>query len=63
MTLEKYLLALKCLLAASALDKGNTTVKEQTSRFKAALDTDSESISPKAKEVIKSEFAALGASS
>merc|ERR1711939_1076550 len=60
---KKYLLALKCLLAASALDKGNTTVKEQTSRFKAALDTDSESISPKAKEVIKSEFAALGASS
>ncbi|KAK0104710.1 hypothetical protein ONS95_004983 [Cadophora gregata] len=60
---KKYLLALKCLLAASALDEENSTVKEQISRFKAAVDTESESLSPKAKAVVISELATLKVSS
>ncbi|CZT48074.1 probable NMDA receptor-regulated protein 1 [Rhynchosporium secalis] len=60
---KKYLLALKCLLAASSLDKESSTVEEQASRFKAAIDKDSDSISPKAKEIITSEFAKLVGSS
>ncbi|TVY59127.1 N-terminal acetyltransferase A complex auxiliary subunit NAA15 [Lachnellula suecica] len=53
---RKYLLALRCLLAASALDKDNSKVHSQTIRFKLALDRDLASLDPKAAAVIKSEF-------
>ena len=53
---EKYLLALKCLLAAAALDKENSKVHEQTVRFKLAIDNDGSKLQPKSAELIKSEF-------
>ncbi|KAI6713035.1 hypothetical protein JHW43_004406 [Diplocarpon mali] len=59
---KKYLLALKCLLAAAALDKEHSKVHEQAIRFKLAVDTDSTSISPVAKDVIASEFTMLPSS-
>jgi hypothetical protein len=59
---EKYLLALKCLLAASALDKDHSKVHEQVVRFKLAIDQDAEKLSPQAAEIIKSEFTLLPAS-
>lgn len=58
----KYLLALKCLLAASELDPEHSKVHEQIIRFKLALDKDSEILPPKSAEVIKSEFTLLPAS-
>ncbi|KAG9232917.1 NMDA receptor-regulated protein 1-domain-containing protein [Amylocarpus encephaloides] len=58
---KKYVLALKCLLAASALDSHNSKVHQQIVSFKLALDRDSESLAPKTAEVIKSEFKLLPA--
>lgn len=55
----KYLLALKCLLAASALDKEHSEVHEQVVRFKLALDKDSEILPPMSAQVVKSEFTLL----
>jgi hypothetical protein len=53
-------LALKCLLAAAALDKEHSKVHQQIVRFKLAIDSEFESpeskISPKTKDAIKSEF-------
>jgi hypothetical protein len=60
--LEKYLLALKCLLAAAALEKEHPKIHEQIIRFKLALDKDYASLPPKAAEVIKSEFILMPAS-
>ena len=60
---EKYLLALKCLLATAALDKEHSKVHEQTIRFKLAIDKDLEGVPAKSAEVIKSEFKLLPASS
>ncbi|EHK99205.1 putative N-alpha-acetyltransferase 16, NatA auxiliary subunit [Glarea lozoyensis 74030] len=63
---KKYVLALKCLLAAAALDKEHSKVHQQIVRFKVAIDSEFESseskISPKTKEVITSEFNLLPAS-
>jgi peptide alpha-N-acetyltransferase len=58
----KYLLALKCLLAAAALDKEHPKVHEQIIRFKLAIDKDMEAVPPKSAEIIKSEFTLLPAS-
>ena len=57
----KYLLALKCLLAAAALDKEHSRVHEDIVRFAIAIEKDAESISPEARDVIKSEFTLLPA--
>jgi N-alpha-acetyltransferase 15/16, NatA auxiliary subunit len=56
---EKYLLALKCLLAAATLDKEHSKVHEQTVRFKLALDENIKGLSPTSAEVIKTEFTLL----
>lgn len=58
---EKYLLALKCLLAALALDKEHPKVHEQIVRFNLAMDKDMEAVPPKSMEIIKSEFKLLPA--
>ncbi|TVY25801.1 N-alpha-acetyltransferase, NatA auxiliary subunit [Lachnellula hyalina] len=56
---KKYLLALRCLLAASALDNEHSKVHSQTIRFKLALDKDLATLPPKVAEIIKSEFTLL----
>jgi N-alpha-acetyltransferase 15/16, NatA auxiliary subunit len=56
---EKYLLALRSLLAAAALDKEHSKVHSQAIRFKLALDKDLASLDPKVAEIIKSEFTLL----
>ncbi|KAI9050717.1 hypothetical protein LZ554_004837 [Drepanopeziza brunnea f. sp. 'monogermtubi'] len=56
---KKYLLALKCLLAAAALDKSHSKVHEQTIRFQLAITQDAETLSPTAKTIIDSEFKLL----
>ncbi|KAH6663885.1 NMDA receptor-regulated protein 1-domain-containing protein, partial [Halenospora varia] len=53
---RKLLLALKCLLAASSLNKDHSDVHLQTIKFKLALDKDLAELPPKAAEIIKSEF-------
>jgi peptide alpha-N-acetyltransferase len=58
---EKYLLALKCLLAAAAIDKEHPKVHEQVVRFKVVMDKDMDGTPPKSLEVIKSEFNILPA--
>ena len=62
MTTEKFLPALKCLLAAAALDKEHSRVHEQTVRFKLAIDETGEELNPKTAEIIKSEFTLIPAS-
>lgn len=56
------MLALKCLLAAAALDKEHSKVHEQTIKLKLALDKDSEALPAKSAEVIKSDFTLLSPS-
>jgi hypothetical protein len=56
---EKYLLALKCLLAASSLGPEHSKVHEQKIRFKQAITSELESVPAKSAEVIKSEFTLL----
>ncbi|KAI8962934.1 N-terminal acetyltransferase A, auxiliary subunit [Daldinia sp. FL1419] len=58
---EKYLLALRCLNAALALDPDHPTVHEQVVRFRQALDSKIESLPPKVVEVLKSGFTILDA--
>jgi peptide alpha-N-acetyltransferase len=60
-SIEKYLLALKCLLAAWALDKEHSKVHEQVVRFKLAIDQDNETLAPQSAQIIKSEFTLLPA--
>jgi hypothetical protein len=60
--LEKYILALKCLLAAAGLDGEHSKVHEQTVRFKLAIEKDIEELPPKSAEIIKSEVTLLPAS-
>lgn len=55
----KFLLALRCLLAASKLDPEHPMVHEHMVRFKLAMDAASTSLSPKTAEVIKAEFTLL----
>lgn len=52
---ERYLLALRCLLAASRLDSEHPTVHEHIVRFKQAISASS-SLKPKIAEVIMLEF-------
>ncbi|KAM0286435.1 hypothetical protein ACHAQH_000861 [Verticillium albo-atrum] len=55
---KKYVLALRCLNAALALDASHPKVHERLVEFKHAIDPVIESLSPKVKEVITSEFKA-----
>ncbi|KAF2189796.1 TPR-like protein [Zopfia rhizophila CBS 207.26] len=52
---KKYLLALKCLLAARAIDPENPTLHEQAIRFRQAVD-EAKDFPPKVSEVLKSAF-------
>ncbi|RFU35927.1 hypothetical protein B7463_g393, partial [Scytalidium lignicola] len=56
---KKYILALKCLLAAAALDSENSKVHQNIVRFNQAIEKDKESIAPKSAEVINSDFTLL----
>lgn len=60
--IEKYILALKCLLASAALDKEHPRVHEQIVRFKLALDKAGEELNPKSADIIQSEFTLIPAS-
>ena len=53
---EKYLPALKCLLAAYQLNPDHPKCHEQGGRFKFALDNLSEPLPPKVKEVIDNAY-------
>lgn len=55
-SLEKYLLALKCLKAALTLDKDHPRVLEQVSQFRSSIDSVLPSLPPQVQEIIKSEF-------
>lgn len=59
---EKYLLALRCLKAALALDAENPKVHEQAIRLRQALAADLETLPPKTGEVIKAAFTEIPAS-
>ncbi|CAK7219437.1 hypothetical protein SBRCBS47491_003843 [Sporothrix bragantina] len=53
----KYLLALRCLKAATALEPNNSKVQEQTAALRAALkEADVSSLPPKVQEVLAAEF-------
>jgi N-alpha-acetyltransferase 15/16, NatA auxiliary subunit len=56
---EKYLLALRCLNAALAIDATNPVVHEQAVRFHREVISKLASLPAKVAEVIKSEFTAL----
>ncbi|KAI9674723.1 MAG: hypothetical protein M1817_001627 [Caeruleum heppii] len=56
---RKYLLALKCLLAASAIDSQNPTIHEQSIRFRHFVDTQSTSLPAKVSSVISSQITSL----
>lgn len=53
---EKYLLALRSLKAAFALDADNAKVHEQAIRLRQAVNADIETLPAKVAEVIKAEF-------
>ena len=57
--LDKYLLALRCLKAALALNKDHPKVLEQATRLRKALGGAMDSLAPKVKEVIESELVAV----
>ncbi|KAI9732470.1 MAG: hypothetical protein M1818_007508 [Claussenomyces sp. TS43310] len=59
---SKYLLALKCLLAASKLNSSHPTVHEHAIRFSQALAAAGDALPPKVAEVIKAEFTLIPAS-
>ncbi|KAJ2972247.1 hypothetical protein NUW58_g9225 [Xylaria curta] len=59
---EKYLLALRCLNAALAIDATNPVVHEQAVRFHQALSSKLASLPAQVAEVIKTEFTAISAS-
>ncbi|KAI0006452.1 N-terminal acetyltransferase A, auxiliary subunit [Xylariaceae sp. FL0662B] len=59
---EKFLLALRCLNNALAIDAENPTVHEQVVRFRQILNSKLESLSPKVAEVLKSGFTSVDAS-
>ncbi|KAI1383004.1 N-terminal acetyltransferase A, auxiliary subunit [Hypoxylon trugodes] len=59
---EKYLLALRCLNAALAIEEDHPTVHEQVVRFRQALNSKLASLPPKVAEVLKSEFKVVDAS-
>lgn len=59
---NKLLLALKCLLAAAAIDHTNHTLHEQSIRFRLALDSSASELPPRVLEVINANFNLLPAS-
>ncbi|OTA99846.1 hypothetical protein M426DRAFT_324834 [Hypoxylon sp. CI-4A] len=59
---EKYILALRCLNAALAIDPEHPTVHEQVVRFRQALNSKLDSLPPKVAEVLKSGFTTIDAS-
>lgn len=58
---EKYLLALRCLLASSRLDPSHPKVHTQTIQLKQALNTDLSSVDPEVAPILTSEFTLLPA--
>ncbi|RYP75814.1 hypothetical protein DL770_007331 [Monosporascus sp. CRB-9-2] len=59
---QKFVLALRCLNAALAIEPDNATVHEQTVRFRQALNLVLDSLPPKVAEVLKTGFTAIDAS-
>jgi hypothetical protein len=59
---EKYLLALRCLNAALAIDAANPIVHEQAVRFRLAINPRLASLPAKVAGVIETEFTAIDAS-
>ncbi len=53
---EKYLLALRSLLAARSIDSSNPTTHEQIVRYRHALNSLSGPLNSKVSEIIESEF-------
>ncbi|EEH45636.1 peptide alpha-N-acetyltransferase complex A subunit NAT1 [Paracoccidioides brasiliensis Pb18] len=53
---NKYLLALKCLLASHSIDSENPALHTQIARFRKAIDTLSEPLPPNVSEVIAADF-------
>ncbi|ORY57440.1 NMDA receptor-regulated protein 1-domain-containing protein [Pseudomassariella vexata] len=56
---EKYILALRCLNAALALDPEHPRVHEQAVGFRHALNSKLDSLPPKVQEVLKAEFTVI----
>lgn len=56
---DKFLLALRCLKAALAINKDHPKVPEQAAALRKALDGSLGSLAPKAKEVIESELSTV----
>ncbi|KAI6091280.1 N-terminal acetyltransferase A, auxiliary subunit [Hypoxylon rubiginosum] len=59
---EKYVLALRCLNAALAIEPDNPTVHEQVVRFHLTLNAKMGSLPAKVAELLKSKFTAIDAS-
>lgn len=59
MGLDKYLLALKCLLAAHDLDPSNPTLHVQVYRFRSTTEKTGNEIPPRIKEIIALESKSL----
>jgi peptide alpha-N-acetyltransferase len=56
---DKYLLALRCLKAALAINEKHPKVLEQATELRKALAGAQDSLAPKLKEVIQSELAGV----
>jgi predicted RNA-binding protein with PIN domain len=56
---EKYVLALKCLVAASKLEADNAELKEQVARFKKTLEEKKATINEKILEAINEQLKQL----
>ncbi|KAI9656742.1 MAG: hypothetical protein M1821_003381 [Bathelium mastoideum] len=56
---KKYLLALKCLLAASSIDSANPTLHEQTVRFRQAISSLPEPLPEPISSIIEKNFTLL----
>ena len=59
MLLDKYLLALRCLKAALAINKEHPKLQDQVARLRKALDGALGSLGPKVKEVVESELSGV----
>jgi len=56
---KKYLLALRCLNAARALDPGHPMVHQQSIELRHALKSDLDTLPPKVREAVRSDFTAV----
>ncbi|KAK2755950.1 hypothetical protein FQN54_005746 [Arachnomyces sp. PD_36] len=56
---NKYVLALKCLMASHSIDPSNPTLHSQIYRFKTAIDNPPEPLNPKISEIITPELDTL----